>query len=388
MTFTNVEDFREAARRKIPRSIFEYGDGGSYDEVTLRANRSDLESLRLSQRVMVDMSRRSMKTRIVGSDVNLPLVIAPTGLGGLFYADGEIHGARAAENAGIPFCLSTMSICSIEDVRAAVKTPFWFQLYVMRDRGFTRSLIERAAAAECSALVLTVDLQVGGQRHRDIKNGLSIPPKLTFANAFDIASKPRWALGVLAGRRRTFGNLEGAPAAEEGLASLAHWVGGQFDPSLTWDDVDWVRSIWPGKLVIKGLLDERDAREAVARGADAIVVSNHGGRQLDGASSSIAALPAIADAVGGATEVLFDGGIRSGQDVLKALALGAKACMIGRAYLYALASGGQKRVEEMLGLLGKELDTSMALTGVHDVKTVSPETLLRRSDGSLVGHYH
>jgi len=388
MTFTNVEDFREAARRKIPRSIFEYGDGGSYDEVTLRANRSDLESLRLSQRVMVDMSRHSMKTRIVGGDVNLPLIIAPTGLGGLFHADGEIHGARAAENAGIPFCLSTMSICSIEDVRAEVKTPFWFQLYVMRDRGFTRSLVERAVAAKCSALVLTVDLQVGGQRHRDIKNGLSIPPRLTFANAFDIASKPRWALGVLAGRRRSFGNLEGAPAAEEGLPSLAHWVGGQFDPSLTWDDVDWVRSIWPGKLVIKGLLDERDAREAVERGADAIVVSNHGGRQLDGASSSIAALPGIVEAVGGATEVLFDGGIRSGQDILKALALGAKACMIGRAYLYALASGGQSRVEEMLGLLGKELDTSMALTGVHDVKTVSPETLLRRSDGSLVGHYH
>lgn len=387
MPVTNVEDFRQLARRKIPRSIFEYGDGGSYDELTLRANREDLESLRLNQRVMLDMSRRSMKTRIVGSAVNLPIVIAPTGLGGLFYADGEIHGARAAENAGIPFCLSTMSICSIEDVRAAVKTPFWFQLYVMRDRGFTKSLVERAISANCSALVLTVDLQVGGQRHRDIKNGLSIPPRLTFRNAFDIATKPRWAFGVMAGRRRSFGNLEGAPAAEDGLASLAHWVGGQFDPSLTWDDVDWIRSIWPGKLVIKGLLDKRDAREAVARGADAVVVSNHGGRQLDGASSSIAALPSIVDAVGGKTEVLFDGGVRSGQDILKALALGATACMIGRAYLYALASGGQKPVEEMLGILAKELDTTMALTGVHDVAMVSPETLLRRADGVPVGLY-
>lgn len=387
MTVTNVDDFRELARKRIPRSIFEYGDGGSYDEVTLRANRNDLESLRLNQRVMLDMSRRSMRTRIVGGESSLPIVIAPTGLGGLFYADGEIHGARAAENEGIPFCLSTMSICSIEDVRAAVKAPFWFQLYVMRDRGLTRSLVERAVGAKCSALVLTVDLQVGGQRHRDIKNGLSIPPRLTLRNAFDILSKPGWALGVLAGRRRSFGNLEGAPAAEEGLASLARWVGGQFDPSLTWADVDWIRSIWPGKLIIKGLLDERDAREAVARGADAIVVSNHGGRQLDGASSSIAALPAIVDAVGNVTEVLFDGGVRSGQDVLKALALGARACMIGRAYLYALASGGQKRVEEMLGILGKELDTTMALTGVHDVNSVSPETLVRRSDGTPVGQY-
>jgi L-lactate dehydrogenase (cytochrome) len=382
MTFTNVEDFRVVARSKLPRSIFEYGDGGSYDEVTLRANRNDLERLRLGQRVMVDMSHRSMKTRIVGGDVNLPLVIAPTGLGGLFHADGEIHGTRAAEKAGIPFCLSTMSICSIEDVRAAVKTPFWFQLYVMRDRGFTRSLVERAVAAKCSALVLTVDLQVGGQRHRDIKNGLSISPRLTFSNVFDIASKPRWTLGVLAGRRRSFGNLEVAPSGEEGLASLAKWVGGQFDPSLTWDDVDWVRSIGRGSLSLKDCWTNA-MREKRWR-AEPMPSSS----RITAAVNWMARVRRSRLCRRSSMRVLFDGGIRSGQDVLKALALGAKACMIGRAYLYALASGGQKRVEEMLDILGKELDTSMALTGVHDVKTVSPETLLRRSDGTLVGHYH
>jgi L-lactate dehydrogenase (cytochrome) len=378
MTFTNVEDFRELARRRIPRAIFEYGDGGSYNEVTLRANTTDLEDLRFRQRVMVDVSNRSLKTRIVGIEAEMPLVIAPTGLGGLFYADGEIHGALAAEKAGIPFCLSTVSICSIEDVRSAVKTPFWFQLYVMRDRGFTKSLIERAVEAKCSALVLTVDLQVGGQRHRDIKNGLSIPPRLTLRNALDIMTKPEWAIRVLMGRRRTFGNLQNVPAGQGGMSSLSKWIAEQFDPSLTWKDIEWVRSIWPGKLVIKGLLDEQDARQAVACGLDAIVVSNHGGRQLDSTSSSISALPGIVDAVGGATEILFDGGIRSGHDILKALALGASASMIGRAYLYALASGGLPRVAAMLEILRNELDTTMALTGVRDVTSVNASILLNR----------
>ena len=385
MPITNVEDFRQLAKGRIPRAIFEYGDGGSYDEVTLRANREDLDKLRFRQRVMMDVSGRSLRTRIVGEDRSMPLIIAPTGLGGLFYADGEIHGALAAEEAGIPFCLSTMSICSIEDVRSAVRAPFWFQLYVMRDRGFTRSLLERAAAAKCSALVLTVDLQIGGQRHRDIKNGLSVPPRLTLRNAFDVASKPQWALSVLMGKRRSFGNLQSAPSGKDGLASLARWVSDQFDPSLTWDDVGWIRSMWSGKLIIKGVLDEYDARQAVSCGADAVVVSNHGGRQLDSTDSSIGALPSVVDAVGGMTEVMFDGGIRSGQDILKALALGARACMIGRAYLYALACGGKKQVKSMLEILRKELDTTMALTGVQDVTTVTSDILLRRRDGSFVG---
>jgi L-lactate dehydrogenase (cytochrome) len=386
MTATNIEDFRTRAQRRIPRAIFDYGDGGSYDEVTLRANRQDLEDLRFRQRVMVDVSDRSLRTKIVGGEASMPLVIAPTGLSGLFCADGEIHGALAAEEAGIPFCLSTMSICSIEDVSAAVSKPFWFQLYVMRDRGFTKSLVDRAIAAQCSALVLTVDLPVGGQRHRDIKNGLSIPPRLTLRNALDVMTKPEWAFRVLMGRRRTFGNLQDAPTGQEGLSSLGRWANEQFDSSLTWKDIEWIRSIWPGKLIIKGLLDDNDAKQAVASGADAIVVSNHGGRQLDGADSAIGALPSIVDEVGDSTEILFDGGIRSGQDILKALALGANACLIGRAYLYALAAGGQKQVKLMLDILGKELDTTMALTGVQDVAKVSSDILLRHKDGSFVGH--
>jgi L-lactate dehydrogenase (cytochrome) len=375
-----VEDFRRRARRAIPRAIFEYGDGGSYDERTLRANVDDLAALRFRQRVMVDVSQRSVATTIIGAPAALPLVIAPTGLAGLFHADGEIHGARAAEAAGIPYCLSTMSICSIEDVQTAVTKPFWFQLYVMRDRGFTRSLIARAVAAKCSALVLTVDLPVGGQRHRDHRNGLSIPPRLTLRNAIETALRPRWALGVLLGKRRTFGNLDQAPGSKEGLGALSRWVGGQFDASLTWRDIEWIREAWPGKLIIKGILDADDARQAARCGVDAIVVSNHGGRQLDHASSSIAALPSIVDAVGGEAEILFDGGVRSGQDVLKALALGARACLIGRAYLYALASGGQPQVAALLDILAKELDVSMALTGVRDVTAVRSDILLSPED--------
>jgi L-lactate dehydrogenase (cytochrome) len=367
---TCIRELRGEARRRIPRAIFEYADGGAYSELTLAANRRDLDAIRLRQRVMIDASRRATATTIVGQASALPLAIAPTGLTGLFHPNGEIHGARAAEAAGVPFCLSTMSICSIEDVRAAVENPFWFQLYVMRDRGFTRSLIERAQAAECSALVVTLDLQVQGQRHRDLKNGLSIPPRLTLANALDIATKPAWAAGVLFGKRRTFGNLTGRPGGAAGLATLSQWIAGQFDPAMTWTDIEEIRKVWPGKLILKGVLDVEDARIAAATGADAIVVSNHGGRQLDGASSTITMLEEIAQAVGDKVEVLFDGGVMSGQDVLKALALGARACLIGKAFLYALAARGEAGVREALDIIGRELSVSMALTGVGDVRQV------------------
>jgi L-lactate dehydrogenase (cytochrome) len=372
---TNIEDLRLRARRRIPRAIFDYADRGSYDEATLRANRRDLAAIGLRQRVMIDVSDRSTASTMLGEQVRMPVAIAPTGLTGLFHADGEIHGCRAAHRFGIPFTLSTMSICSIEDVAGAVQKPFWFQLYVMRDRGFSKSLIERAIAANCSALVLTLDLQIQGQRHRDIKNGLAVPPKLTLANALDIMTKPDWALRVLRGKRKTFGNLADAPGAKEGLATLSHWIAGQFDPSLNWDDVAWIRSIWPGKLILKGVLDVEDAKIAAGTGADAIVVSNHGGRQLDGAASSISMLPGIAEAVGDRTELLFDGGVVSGQDVMKALALGAKGCLIGKAWLYGLAAGGQDGVAQALEIIRKELDVSMALTGTRDVRTIGPQVL-------------
>jgi len=372
---TSISDLREQARRRIPRAIFDYADGGAYGELTLAANRRDLDAIRLRQRVMIDASKREMATTIVGQASTLPLAIAPTGLTGLFHANGEIHGARAAEAMGIPFCLSTMSICSIEDVRGATEKPFWFQLYVMRDRGFTRSLIERARAAQCVALVVTLDLQVQGQRHRDIKNGLSIPPRLTLANALDIATKPAWAAGVLFGKRRTFGNLADRPGGTSGLATLSQWIAGQFDPAMTWKDIEEIRQIWPGKLILKGVLDVEDARIAAATGADAIVVSNHGGRQLDSASSSISVLGEIAGAVGDRTEVLFDGGVQSGQDVLKALALGARACMIGKAFLYALAARGEAGVTEALNIIRRELSVSMALTGVSDLSQVDRRVL-------------
>jgi L-lactate dehydrogenase (cytochrome) len=372
---TNIEDLRQQARRKIPRAIFEYADRGSYDEATLRRNRADLDAIQLRQRVMIDVSNRTLDSTMLGEPVAMPLAIAPTGLTGLFHADGEILGARAARTAGIPFTLSTMSICSIEDVRGAVEKPFWFQLYVMRDRGFTRSLIDRAAAADCSALVVTLDLQVQGQRHRDIKNGLSIPPRLTMKNALDIATKPAWASGVLFGKRRTFGNLQDRPSGTTGLSTLSHWIAGQFDAAMTWKDIEEIRQIWPGKLILKGVLDVEDARIAAATGADAIVVSNHGGRQLDSASSTISVLGEIAQAVGGETEVLFDGGVQSGQDVLKALALGARACLIGKAFLYALAARGEPGVREALEIIRRELSVSMALTGVNDVAQVDRRVL-------------
>lgn len=377
-TITNIQDLRALAKRRIPRAIFDYADRGSYDEATLRANRADLAAIGLRQRVMIDVDNRSVATRILGEDVTMPLAIAPTGLTGLFHGDGEIHGARAAQAFGIPFCLSTMSICSIEDVHGAVKKPFWFQLYVMRDRGFAASLIERAKAAQCSALVLTLDLQIQGQRHRDLKNGLSVPPRLTLMNALDIATKPAWALGVLFGKRRSFGNLAGQVKGADSLTTLSQWIGSQFDASLSWKDVAWVRSLWPGKLILKGVLDEEDAKIAASTGADAIVVSNHGGRQLDGARSSISALPGIVQAVGDKTEILFDGGVQSGQDILKAVALGARGCLMGKAFLYGLAAMGEKGVATALQVMRKELDISMALTGTADITKVDRNTLILR----------
>jgi L-lactate dehydrogenase (cytochrome) len=369
-TMTCIEDLREVARRKVPRAFFDYAEAGAYSQQTLRANRADLERIALRQRVLVDVSQRDLTTTIIGEKVSLPLALAPIGLCGMQRGDGEILACRAAQAAGIPFTLSTMSICSIEDVAKAVAKPFWFQLYVMRDRGFIRALIERAAAAKCSALVLTVDLQVLGQRHCDIRNGMTVPPEIRLANLIDIATKPAWALSILKGKRKTFGNLAGHVRGMENVKSLAQWTASQFDPALSWKDVDWVRSIWPGKLILKGILDVDDARTAAKTGAAALIVSNHGGRQLDGAPSSISTLPKIVEAVGDEIEVMFDSGIRSGQDVVRALALGARSCMIGRAYVYGLGAGGEAGVVKAIELLGKELDVTMALCGVRSVREI------------------
>jgi L-lactate dehydrogenase (cytochrome) len=367
---TCIEDLRQQARRKVPRAFFDYAEAGSYSQETLRANREDLERIKLRQRVLVDVSQRDLTTTIIGEKVSLPLALAPIGLCGMQHGDGEILACRAAQAAGIPFTLSTMSICSIEDVAQAVGKPFWFQLYVMKDRGFIKSLIERAAAAKCSALVLTVDLQVLGQRHCDVRNGMTVPPEIKLANLIDIATKPAWAFSILKGKRKTFGNLAGHVRGMENVKSLAQWTASQFDPTLNWKDVEWVKSVWPGKLILKGILDAEDARTAARTGAAALIVSNHGGRQLDGAPSSISALPKIVDAVGGDIEVMFDGGIRSGQDVLRALALGARSCMVGRSYIYGLGAAGEAGVAKAIEFLGKELDVSMALTGVNSVKDV------------------
>ncbi|MBV8032909.1 MAG: alpha-hydroxy-acid oxidizing protein [Betaproteobacteria bacterium] len=372
---TCIGDLRELARRRVARAIFDYVDRGSYSEQTLRANRADFESLTLRQRVAIDVDRRSTRTTMIGHDVAIPVALAPTGLTGLNWADGEMLAARAAERFGVPFTLSTMSICSIEDVRSVVTKPFWFQLYVMRDRGFAASLIERAEAAGCSALVLTLDLQVQGQRHQDLKNGLAVPPRLTFGGFLDLLCKPGWVLNVLGGRRKSFGNLEGRIPNADSITTLSQWVAGQFDPTLSWKDVDWIRGLWKGKIVLKGVLDPDDAKIAAATGCDAIVVSNHGGRQLDGALSSIRALPECVEAVSGKCEVWLDGGIRSGQDVLKALALGARGTMIGRAFLYGLGAMGEKGVTRTLEILRNELDVTMALCGVKDVKDVGPSIL-------------
>jgi L-lactate dehydrogenase (cytochrome) len=373
----SIADLRARAKHRVPRAIFEYADRGSYDELTLSRNRDDLQRIEFRQRVMRDLSKLSVASTILGQPVAMPLAIAPTGLAGLFYGNGEIHGARAALAFGIPFCLSTMSICSIEDVHGAVQAPFWFQIYLMRDRGFNQELIERARAAQCAALVLTVDLPVQGLRRRDPKNGLSIPPRLTLRNALDIATKPGWALQVLLAKRRTFGNFS-SKASGNSLTTLSEWIASQFDPSVTWQELEWIRTRWPGKLVVKGILDVEDARTAASIGIDAMVVSNHGGRQLDGASSSISVLPEIVNAVEDRCEVLFDGGVQSGQDILRALALGAKACLIGKSYLYALAALGGPGVTLALNLLRKELEVTLALTGCADIKQVDA-SILRRS---------
>lgn len=372
---TCIDDLRRIAKRRVPRAFFEYADCGSYSEETLRANRADLEKIKLRQRVLIDVGERSLETTVLGERLALPIVLAPTGLTGMQYGDGEMLACRAAHEAGVQFTLSTMSICSIEDVASVAPKPFWFQLYVMRDRGFVRSLIERAKAAGCSALVLTADLQIQGQRHRDIKNGLTVPPQVKLANLFDIATKPAWALSVLMGKRKTFGNLEGHIPGMSGVKSLAQWIASQFDPTLSWKDVEWIRDQWGGKLIIKGILDVEDAKLATKIGAQAIVVSNHGGRQLDGAPSSISVLPRIADAVGSELEVLFDGGVRSGQDVLRALALGARACLIGRAFLYGLGAGGEAGVRTAIDIIRKELDVTMALTGVRRVADIDRRVL-------------
>jgi L-lactate dehydrogenase (cytochrome) len=359
----SIDDLRKMARRRIPRAIFDYADGGAYQERTLRANAADLDALTFRQRVMVDVSSTSLATTVLGTEISMPLAIAPTGLAGLFHADGEILGARAAAAFGIPFCLSTMSICSIEDVRAATDRPFWFQQYLMRDRGFNQALIDRAIAAQCSALMLTLDLPLLGERWRDARNGLSIPPRVSLRNAWDVATKPAWAMKVLFGKRRTFGNLVGHIRGATGVLNLAEWTHSQFDASATWRDVEWVRSRWPGRLILKGILDAEDAHLALAAGADAVVVSNHGGRQLDGAPSTISVLPEVVAAIDGRCEVLFDGGIRSGQDIAKALALGARAGLIGKSFLFALAAGGEAGVTRALGIMRDELRVTLALTG-------------------------
>lgn len=372
---TCIDDLRELARRRVPRAFFQYADHGSYSMSTLRANRDDLERMKLRQRVMVDVDKRDTSTKIIGEKAALPIALAPIGLLGMQHGDGEILAARAAQEAGIPFTLSTMSIGSIEDVAAAVDKPFWFQLYVIRDRGFMKALIERAIAAKCSALVLTVDLQILGQRHCDIKNGMTVPPEIRVRNIIDIATKPAWALSILKGKRKTFGNLAGHVKGMENVTSLSQWTASQFDPTLNWKDIEWIRSIWPGKLILKGILDVEDAKVAARTGASAMIVSNHGGRQLDGAPSSISALPKIADAVGSDIEIMFDGGIRSGQDVLRALALGAKSCMVGRAYVYGLGAGGQAGVAKSIDIIRRELDVTMALCGVKRIDEIGPQVL-------------
>lgn len=371
---TNIEDLRQLAQRKLPRALFDYVDRGSYDEISYHANSDDLKKIRFRQRVLVDATNRVLETTMLGEKVSMPVALAPTGLTGLLYGDGEMVAARVAEEKGVPFCLSTMAICSIEDIRSAIKGPFWFQLYVFRDRGFSEQVIARARDAGCTALFVTVDLPMRGQRHADLKNGLAVPPRLTLRNAFDVMTKPSWAMSVLMGRRKTFGNLEAYLKQSSALAS-GQWANDNYDQTLSWDDVAWMRKVWPGKLVLKGVLDAEDAKKAAGLGVDAIVVSNHGGRQLDGAPSTIAALPRIADAAGDRIEILFDGGVRSGQDVLKALAHGARGCLIGRAYLYGLAAQGGDGVRKALSLIEQELKVSMSLTGVRDVKDVSRDIL-------------
>ena len=373
---TNIEDLRVLAKKRVPRMFYDYADSGSWTESTYRANEDDFQKIKLRQRVAVNMENRSTATKMVGQDVKMPVAIAPVGLTGMQHADGEIHAARAAEKFGIPFTLSTMSICSIEDIAANTTAPFWFQLYMMRDRDAMVRMIERARAAKCSALILTLDLQVIGQRHKDLKNGLTAPPRPTIANIINLMTKPRWCLGMMGTRRHTFGNLVGHVKEVTDMKSLSSWTHEQFDPRLSWADVAWVKAQWGGKLILKGIQDVEDAKLAVASGADAIVVSNHGGRQLDGAQSSIEALPPIVAAVGDQIEVWMDGGIRSGQDVLKAWALGAKGTMIGRAMAYGLGAMGEAGVTKALEILHKELDITMAFCGHTNIQSVDKSILL------------
>ncbi|ACL62129.1 FMN-dependent alpha-hydroxy acid dehydrogenase [Methylobacterium nodulans ORS 2060] len=375
---TCIEDLRVLAERRVPRMFYDYADSGSYTEGTYRANEADFASIKLRQRVAVDMTNRTLASTMIGQPVSMPVALAPTGLTGMQHADGEILAARAAAKAGVPFTLSTMSICSIEDVAENTDRPFWFQLYVMRDRDFINRLIDRAKAAGCSALVLTLDLQILGQRHKDIKNGLSTPPRMTLPNILNLATKPRWCLNMLRTERRTFRNIVGHASGVSDLSSLSSWTAEQFDPTLNWDDVKRIQDRWGGPLILKGILDPEDAELAARSGAQALIVSNHGGRQLDGALSSISALPAIAAAVGDRIEVLMDGGIRSGQDVIKALALGAKGVFIGRAFLYGLGAGGEAGVTQCLDIIRKELDTTMAMCGLRDIKAVTSGILATR----------
>ena len=372
-----VEDLRKQMQRRVPRVFYDYCESGSWTESTFEANETDLQAIKFRQRVAIDVSERSTAMKMLGQDVPMPVALAPTGLTGMQHADGEILAAQAAEAFGVPFTLSTMSICSIEDVAANTSKPFWFQLYVMRDRNFIRNLVERAKAANCSALMITLDLQIMGQRHKDVRNGLSAPPKLTLGNIMNLATKPSWCLGMLGTRRRQFRNIVGHVEGVKDMSSLADWTASQFDPRLSWEDVAEIRRMWDGKVILKGILDAEDAKQAVNVGADAIVVSNHGGRQLDGAASSIAALPAIVAAVGDKTEVWMDGGIRTGQDVLRAVALGARGTLIGRAFLYGLGAGGRAGVTRVLEILHKELDLTMALCGRSNLSEVDDSILLK-----------
>ena len=364
---TCIEDLRRLHRKRAPRAFYDYVDAGSYSEITYRANSADLAALQLKQRVAIDVDLRSTESTMLGEKVTMPVALAPVGITGLQWANGEILAARAAEKFGVPFTLSTMSICSIEDVAEETTKPFWFQLYVMRDRDFVRRLIGRAKAAKCSALVLTLDLPLLGQRHKDLKNGLTVPPQIRLSNVFDLLTKPGWSFRMLGAKRKVFGNLAGHVRGVKGLVALSGWTALQFDPTLNWKDVEWVRNEWGGRLILKGIQDVEDAKTAVSVGADAIVVSNHGGRQLDGALSSIRALSPIVDAVGDRIDVWMDGGIRSGQDLFKALALGAKGTLIGRAFQFGLGAMGEAGVTTALEIIRKELDVTMALTGVRSV---------------------
>lgn len=382
---TCIEDLRQAARRRVPRMFYDYADSGSYTESTYRANEADFQAIKLRQRVAVDLAHRTTCTTMLGQQVSMPVALAPVGLTGMQHADGEILAARAAKAFGVPFTLSTMSICSIEDVAAGTHGhPFWFQLYVMRDKGFVASLMDRAKAAGCNALVLTLDLQLLGQRHKDIRNGLSTPPKPTLGNLLNLATKPYWCLNMLKTQRRSFGNIIGHAKGVEDVSSLSAWTAAQFDPHLSWKDVEWIKNHWGGKLVLKGILDKEDARLALQSGADALVVSNHGGRQLDSAPSSIAALPGIAETVGGAMEVWVDGGVRTGQDVLKARALGAQGALIGRSFVYGLGAYGQAGVYRALELIQKELDVSMGFCGHTHIDAVDRDILVPQSLAHLL----